>query len=70
MHFHYVSLGFYDFIYRFQKLFDESVPECRVAFGSPYKHTGRLKKAKIVSISPENPSPHYVIHDLCAPSEK
>jgi len=71
MHFHNVSLGFfYDFIYRFKKLFDESVSECRIAFGSPYRYKRRLKKANNVSISLVNTSHHYVIYDLSAATEK
>ena len=71
MHFHNVSLGFfYDFIYRFKKLFDESGSECRIAFGSPYRYKRRLKKANNVSISPVNTSHHCVIYDLSAATEK
>ena len=71
MYFHNVSLGFfYDFIYRFKKLFDESVSECRIAFGSPYIHKRRLKKANNVSISLVNTSHHCVIYDLSADTEK
>jgi len=71
MHFHNVSLGFfYDCIYRFKKLFDESVSECRIAFGSPYRYKRRLKKANNVSISPVNTSHHCVIYELFAATEK
>jgi len=71
MHFHNVSLGFlYDFIYRFKKLFDESVSECRIAFGSPYRYKGRLKKTNNVSISLVNTSHHCVIYGLSAATQK
>jgi hypothetical protein len=65
-----VARFFYDFIYRFKKLFDESVSECRIAFGSPYRYKRRLKKANNVSISQVNTSHHYVIYDLSVATEK
>jgi hypothetical protein len=48
-----------------QKLFDESVPECKAAFASPYKHTERLQRAKIASISPQRTPALTVLYMIC-----
>jgi len=64
-----VATFFYDFIYRFQKLFDESVPECRAALGSPYIQDG-WRKPRSYSFPLWTSSSRCMIHGLCASNEK